>query len=124
MFKKGDIVRIVSQPAAHLCSITGEVGYLDAVAGDDMGSFCGVKIDGSVGGGGWVPLSCLELETRAEWLAAVEKYRTNIANMIEESRKRSERFDNEIRRVAAEHKVSADTAAEIFVTLRDFDPSH
>ena len=112
MIKIGSIVRVVKQPPSLHVQIQNEVAVVKEIL-EDWASIETLKLDGSGGGCGSVPLSGLELETNPMWIEIkskrereVEKYQTEILAY-------SARYNMAIKELAIKHNISYDSLVAI-----------
>ncbi len=125
-FDLGDIVRVARQPLDLIVQVHGEVGYVDEVYTDDARKdWVGIvtmRLDGSPGGCGSVPRSCLEHEPGEAWRAVKAKIDADRAKLLAEGLERGRRWRGLIEDVAKKHGVSPETAETIFKELDAFGP--
>lgn len=110
--KVGDVVKVIIQPTDLGAQVGGEVGFIEEIKGD-YASITALKLNGDCGGGGGVPLDCLELETDSKWLEAKEKYDKRINAHYEESKIRTERYKKVLKAVSEKYNVSELKAKKI-----------
>ena len=92
----GDIVRVIKQPLNLLVHIVDEVGFIESrtkfcesegrAKQDDLIQIQTLQLDGSLGGSGWIPIQCVQLESSLEWTEAKNKYDIHINKVLTESK--------------------------------------
>jgi len=115
-FKAGDLVRIAVQPADQLAQIVGKVGILNEVD-ERSASISAFNLDGRGNGAGTVPLSCLVLETRPEWVRAKQLREEEQARYNARADAAAAKWDKSVDEVAQKYGVSALTAVCIYQDL-------
>lgn len=73
-FKVGDVVRVVLQPPNQNVWMVGVVGYVTEASGRYV-TLQAMTIEGAPSGSGAVPVDCLSVENREEWLLAAEYHK-------------------------------------------------
>jgi shikimate kinase len=114
--KEGDLVRIVKQPPYVVVQVIGEVGILSEIK-ENYSIFDAIRRNGSVGGGGAVPLDCLVLEQSAEWLRAKDIYLANQAKILKEAEDRTARYKALLKETAEKYGVTQEAAIAIHSAL-------
>ena len=115
-FKPGSIVRVVTQPQNQMVHLVGEVGYLDEVSDEHggMGYLCTMRLDGSPGGSGWVPLDDLEAEGDPRGAACKAAIDASREKLRQEGLARGERHRLLITKVGRKHGLTYETAKAIY----------
>ena len=106
-FSIGDIVRITRQPKGWYPAVVGEVGYIEDLI-ETRASFRGLRIDGSMGANGMVPLDCLEHETSPQWVRAKEIRDAESARSLAKSKERKARYEAQMTELAAKYGISVE----------------
>ena len=110
--KVGDIVRVVKQPPDMRPHIVDEVGYVEEIDGE-WARIQALRPDGSAGGCGCVPVSCLAPETSSLWTAARAKHDACVKRLHEEGTVFSERVRAKEAELAVKHGISVEAVRNI-----------
>ena len=89
--KVGDIVRVWKQPRDLPAQIIGNVGFIEEMVVDRARLQC-FRRDGSISGGGCIPIECLALEESPKWLEGKRLF----DDRMRKSQNASERFSERL----------------------------
>ena len=87
MLKVNDIVKVIKQPGNMIVHVDGEVGYIDELKTLENIEYAYLRVlrlDNSCGGMGWVPLDCLVIDERPEYVVAKQNHDERMAKWIKE----------------------------------------
>jgi hypothetical protein len=109
----GNIVRVIKQPPDIMARIEGEVAFITEVF-ETHAQIETLKLDGSAGGFGRVPLDCLAPEGGAEWVVAKKKRDDYEALLKAKSLTNSTRFKKGIAEISKRHRLSESEVRQIY----------
>lgn len=125
MIKVGDVCRITIQPKDLMVKILGEVGFVSEICGEknDHARFESLKLDGSSGGAGTIPLSCLQKIDDVEWINAKAIRDEKYDKIYQECMERTRRYQVLLEEVALKYSITTKQVEEIYQELITFNHS-
>lgn len=120
MFKIGDIIKVIKQPKDLFVQIIGEVAYIEDIK-EDFVSIRTIKPNGCRGGGGSIPISCIELEGGDIWKEHKKAIDAADAQFEIECKTRQENWLKFVDKIANKYNLSRETIINIRNDLSEFD---
>lgn len=120
-FNVGNFVTIIRQPNNQVVNLVGQTGIIDNINGDYAVITAYTEYSNSFGGGGIIPLSCLEINHDEKLKLAYKKYKTNFRDVELELFEYTKKFNEYIEEIAKRFNLTSDDVKTICQLVENFE---
>lgn len=119
MININDIIKVIKQPKDLMAQILGEVAYVNEINADYI-SIRVINKDGTRGGGGWIPMACVEIENDPIYKVYKKAFDDADEKLYQDGLKRHKKWMEFVETIAKKYEVPSEKALKMFNEMSKF----